>query len=301
MSTLLVIGGTGFFGKSILDLFQQGKLAYYGISKIIIGARRIDSFFYEYPELINKNVELLKIDINTCDILPHADFVIHAATSSEASNYFDLYANQIKIEKSITNYCRLAKIYHRFSKIVYCSSGAVYGQQSMHVEKLTEENLYGEFNDKFEYKKNYSKIKIAAEKAILDLSNDGLNVSIARCFSFYGKYLPRDQHFAYGNFISAAEKGDPIIVTATHPVIRSYMNADDMVHALIRISLESNIKENIYNVGSSNPIEIRDLAKKIALEYNVNVVIPNEFIEENIDRYIPDTKRLDKINEKYNF
>ena len=301
MSTLLVIGGTGFFGKSILDLFRQGKLANYGISKIIIGARRIDSFFYEYPELVNKNVELLKIDINTCDILPNADFVIHAATSSETSNYFDLYANKLKIEKSITNYCRLAKIYHRFSKIVYCSSGAVYGQQSIDVEKLTEENLYGEFNDKFEYKKNYSKIKIAAEKAILDLSNDGLNVSIARCFSFYGKYLPRDQHFAYGNFISAAEKGGPIIVTATHPVIRSYMHADDMVHALIRISLESNIKENIYNVGSSNPIEIRDLAKKIALEYNVNVIIPNQFIEENIDRYIPDTKRLDKINEKYKF
>jgi nucleoside-diphosphate-sugar epimerase len=35
MSTLLVIGGTGFFGKSILDSFKRGGLEKWGIERII--------------------------------------------------------------------------------------------------------------------------------------------------------------------------------------------------------------------------------------------------------------------------
>lgn len=37
--TLLVIGGTGYFGKSILDSFARGQLAPYGIGRVIAMAR----------------------------------------------------------------------------------------------------------------------------------------------------------------------------------------------------------------------------------------------------------------------
>jgi len=35
MPTLLVIGGTGFFGKSILDSFKRGALEKWGIDRVI--------------------------------------------------------------------------------------------------------------------------------------------------------------------------------------------------------------------------------------------------------------------------
>ena len=44
MISLLIIGGTGFFGKSILDSFQRGLLTPYAIDRIIVGARNIESF-----------------------------------------------------------------------------------------------------------------------------------------------------------------------------------------------------------------------------------------------------------------
>ncbi len=52
MARLLVIGGTGFFGKSILDSFNKGLLKRYGVTKITILARNIDLFLKTNPELI---------------------------------------------------------------------------------------------------------------------------------------------------------------------------------------------------------------------------------------------------------
>ena len=48
--TLLIIGGTGFFGKSILDSFARGLLLKYEISKIIILSRSGDKFQLKHPE-----------------------------------------------------------------------------------------------------------------------------------------------------------------------------------------------------------------------------------------------------------
>jgi dTDP-glucose 4,6-dehydratase len=202
------------------------------------------------------------------------------------------------IEESTANYSRLAKFHHKQAKIVYCSSGAVYGQQPAGVDSISEEFAFQDVSEMVDYKRDYALGKRASELAIQKLGLEGLNVSIARCFAFYGKYLPKDQHFAYGNFIGAAEKGKPIEVHAKHSVVRSYMHADDMVHALIQIALDAKPECPIYNVGSDEAIELRDLAIKIASDYNVGVNtsdIQNDFV----DRYVPNVDRLSNLIQKF--
>jgi nucleoside-diphosphate-sugar epimerase len=293
--SIMIIGGTGFFGKSILDSFQRGLLKRYSIESIIIGARNIDSFRNSFSELLNENVELLQIDISNAVELPHADIVIHAAASTAARDYqTNPHGEKINIETATTNYCDLAKMYHKDSHIVYCSSGAVYGQQPEDIELMDEELPFQDVSKLVEYKRDYAMGKRNAEKEVIKLGEHGLNVAIARCFAFYGKYLPRDQHFAYGNFLGAAERGETIEVKANHKVIRSYMHADDLVHSLVQIALASNPQCPIYNVGSDEPIEIRDLAKKIGSEYGAPVKIA-DITEPKIDRYVPSVKRLSKL------
>ncbi len=292
---LLIIGGTGFFGKSILHSFQRGLLTPYGIGRILVGARNIESFQNKFPELINHSIELVKMDVSTAAELPHADLVIHAAASADARDYIaNSNGEKTNIEQSTSNYCQLAQRYHRTSKIVYCSSGAVYGQQPANVDFMSEEFPFEDVSGMVEYKRDYTLGKRASERAIQDLGLVGLNVSIARCFAFYGKYLPKDQHFAYGNFIGAAEQGKAIEVHAKHSVVRSYMHADDMVHALIRIALDAKPECPIYNVGSDEAIELRDLARKIGAEYNVGVNIA-DIQSDSIDRYVPNIDRLSNL------
>ncbi len=295
MTKLLIIGGTGFFGKSILDSFQRNLLSYYGIDRIVVGARNIESFQINFPELIDYRITLIKMDISSIQKLPDADIVIHAAASTDASDYrINPNGEKRNIEQSTTNYCQLAQRYHRASKIVYCSSGAVYGQQPEDLEKMDEDFQPQDVSNLIEYKRDYALGKRNAENEIIKLGSLGLNVSIARCFAFHGKYLPRDQHFAYGNFIGAAERGDAIEVKANHRVVRSYMHADGLVDSLMKIALQSSPQCPVFNVGSDEAIEIRDLANQIGQEYNVPVNI-TPVTSDKVDRYVPNTEKLMKL------
>ena len=296
MTKLLIIGGTGFFGKSILDSFQRNLLSNFGIDRIVVGARNIESFQNNFPELIDHRITVIKMDISSIRKLPDADIVIHAAASTDASDYrINPNGEKRNIEQSTINYCQLAQLYHRASKIVYCSSGAVYGQQPDDLEKMDEDFQPQDVSNLIEYKRDYALGKRNAENEITKLGSLGLNVSIARCFAFHGKYLPRDQHFAYGNFIGAAERGDAIEVKANHQVVRSYMHSDDLVDALMKIALHSSPQCPILNVGSDEAIEIRDLAKQIGQQYNVPVNIAS-VTSDKIDRYVPN---IDKLKELY--
>jgi dTDP-glucose 4,6-dehydratase len=144
-------------------------------------------------------------------------------------------------------------------------------------------------------KRIYAQGKRKAEKLMQEMAKDGLRVCIARCFAFYGKYLPKDQHFAYGNFLVQAENGCDIEIAANHPVFRSYMHADDLVDSLMILLKHASTECPVVNVGSDEVIEIRELAKKIAGKYGVSVRHPNEFNLELTDRYVPDINKLKSL------
>lgn len=297
MASLLVIGGSGFFGKSILDSYKRGLLASWDIDKIFIMARKAEVLKSSNPDLLDNSVQLINGDISTCLELPFADYVIHAAASTDAANYLaHPDAEKKNIQSGTYNYCELAKKYHCDSRIVYCSSGAIYGQQPANLYCLPEEYDGGNIGDMHITKRDYAAAKRDAENAIQKLGLSGRSVSIARCFAFVGKYLPRDQHFAIGNFIHNGINKKSIEVKSSELVYRSYMYSDDLVNWLMTIAHAANHTCPIFNVGSSNDILIDDLAFEVAKIFGVKVEIINKH-KKLIDRYIPCTlKAFEKLN-----
>ena len=295
MSSLLVIGSSGFFGKSILDSYRRGLLNSWCIDTIIIIARNAETLRKSNPELISSSVKLLNGDISTCRVIPSADYVIHAAASSDAAKYLiSPEAEKKNISAGIYNYCDLARKFHKNSHIVYCSSGAIYGQQPPSMDYLSEDYIGGSTNNIAESKKDYAVAKRDAENAIVNLGKNGLSVSIARCFAFVGPFLPHDKHFAIGNFIQDGLMRRPIIVKGRNQVYRSYMYADNLVHWLIRICENSNSDCPTYNVGSDYAISIADLAYLVARRFDVKVhkAIP---AQGNVDRYIPSIAKAKNV------
>jgi dTDP-glucose 4,6-dehydratase len=287
----MVIGGSGFFGKSILDAYKRGILAPWRIDGIIVVARSASKLKNTHPQLISKSITLIDEDISLCKSLPYADFVIHAAASTDASHYLSKpIEGGENIELATLNYCKLAKNHHKQSKIVYCSSGAVYGQQPALIVGLHEDAELGLIENLPPGKREYAQAKRNSEIEIRKLGLMGINVSIARCFAFVGKYLRRDQHFAIGNFIEDGLSQRPISVNAKHVVLRSYMFADDLVVWLMTIAAHANAGCEIFNVGSDEVVELRDLAKSIADFFGAKANIPA--IENMmIDRYIPSIEK----------
>lgn len=286
MSTLLLIGGTGFFGKSFLDSFQRGQLEKWGIKRVIAMSRHADRLRLEAPELLDGRVELFNADMGITDWLPYADYVIHAAASTDARDYLARPTlERQNILSAVYNYCRLAEKYHFNSKIVYVSSGAVYGSQPTNIDFIDESYQTTSTAGIPVGKLDYTFAKRDAELVFKNLAEKGLNVSIARCFAFVGRWLPREQHFAMGNFLGDGEKKRPVIIKASSTVYRSYMYADDLVEWLMTIGINADKKCSTYNVGSDEAIDLFEVAHLIASICDVPVLSSSQ--DGSIDRYVP--------------
>ncbi|KPC52262.1 NAD-dependent epimerase/dehydratase family protein [Amantichitinum ursilacus] len=284
--TLLVIGGTGFFGKSILDAFIDGALTPWQIGRVIVLARHASALPMQFPEFATPGIEYIDADIARSDALPAADIVIHAAASTDARDYLTRPVTERQnILAGTLNYCRLAPIFHAHSQIVYASSGAVYGPLEALIP-VREDAPMRDIDAMPEGKRPYAAAKRDAEQAIKALGQAGLRVSIARCFAFIGRWLPRDQHFAIGNFIQNGLDGTPIVVKATHPVYRSYMHADDLVTWLLHIAAASAADCPTFNVGSDQSLTMAQIAGHVAQHFKVplQIAVPTSA---TIDWYVP--------------
>jgi dTDP-glucose 4,6-dehydratase len=118
MASLLVIGGSGFFGNSILDAYKRDLLSPWDIDRIEVVARKASNLANSNPELMSKNVFLHDLDITSCTYLPVADYVIHAAASTDAKNYLSKPEEEKKnIQLGTVNFCKLAEQFLKNSKI----------------------------------------------------------------------------------------------------------------------------------------------------------------------------------------
>jgi len=284
--SLLIIGGTGFFGKSILKYLL--KKNFLKIKKIFILSRR-KLELATYNKKLRKKFKIIKINSNILTIknLPKADYVIYAA----------ILKNYKNDHKAVKNYLNLAKKYHLNSKVLYISSGAIYGKQLENTKGFKEN--YFKFNNKISfkkgYKKEYSKIKLKNEKLFQKFGKIGGKVSIARCFTFVGEFLPRKSQYVAGDFIKSILNNQNLNIKADQQVIRSYMHEEDLVRWLLKIINYSSKNCPIYNVGSDNDISIFKLANLLSRKYNLNVNLNNiKISEKKFDKYVPNIQKAKK-------
>ena len=255
------------------------------INDIKVISRGKKNFFIHRK--LKKRIKITHIKKNIISLkkIPYADYVLYCAI---LKNYKDDH-------KAVKNYFKLAKKYHRRSKIIYTSSGAVYGQQSKYLKKFNEN--YFLKNKRIDFKNKdrnmYSVYKLKNENIFRKLGELGLEVSIARCFAFVGKFLPRKSNYIVGNFIQSILDRQPIKIKADYGIIRSYMHTDDLVEWLLKIVSKANNTCPIYNVGSNYPVNMRTvglyLAKRNKLSSKFNKIRTNF-----VDVYLPSINKAKK-------
>jgi dTDP-glucose 4,6-dehydratase len=195
---------------------------------------------------------------------------------------------------------------------LYISSGAIYGVQKKikgFKENYLRFNKKIKFNNKLkykqykQYKQEYSNIKLKNENLLQEFGKKyRTKVSIARCFSFSGEYLPLNSQYALGNFIKNILNNQDIKVKSNYRVMRSYMYSDDLVKWLLKIINNCTIDCPIYNVGSDDPISIHELASILSKKYDLNVDFKDKILNKKNDIYIPNIQKAKKeLNLTNNF
>jgi len=283
---LLILGSSGFFGKSLLNFIYQRKKIYRKIFKTITILSRQNRGNKEILSKLRKTFKIvyLKQDILNIKKIPKSQFIIYA-----------LLLDDIKKDYlAVKHFTKIIKNSKDEKNIVFTSSGAVYGKQLNKATKIKESQS---LNNKFDFeniKKNrYAYFKLKSEKYLKNLTKKNFKITILRCFAFVGKDLPINKGFVVRDFISSIIKQKKIVVHSKNKVIRSYMHQDDLANWILTILLNNKKHYSIYNVGSDEHITIHNLGLLLSQKFNVE--FKSNYCKSNyLDNYIPDISKAKK-------
>ncbi|MGH9411464.1 MAG: NAD-dependent epimerase/dehydratase family protein, partial [Vicinamibacterales bacterium] len=259
---LFITGGTGFFGCWLLEtlLWANDRLGL-GASVVVL-TRDPARFRREVPHLASdRAVTLHAGDVRTF-AYPDGSFthVVHAAADPtpprDCADRLRTFETTVVGTARVLAFARSAGV----ERLLFASSGAVYGRQPADVPCLSEDDRGGPRSN--HESDAYGEAKRAAEMLCALHADDHLCPTIARCFAFVGPYLPLDANFAIGNFIGDALRGGPIRVTGDGTPYRSYLYGSDLAAWLWTILVRGTSARS-YNVGSPNGLSIADVSATV--------------------------------------
>ena len=289
-ASILITGATGWFGVWLLDvLCAADDLLELGVM-ITAVSREPRRFLARFPGFSgDPRINWIESDVRQLAAAgPGYSHVIHAAAETTAQPESNAPS---ELFESLVDGTRraIAAAGSTCKSFMLLSSGAVYGPARQNCARFVETEPNGP--DSAAVRNVYAEGKRTAEQICAIAGNKGLPVRIARCFAFVGPHMPFDKHFAIGNFIADAVRGQPIRVKSDGRPQRSYLYMTDLMRALLAILTAGSIGRP-YNVGSDISITIEQLANCVNRVAGGCGVVIEGSISDPSDRYVPDTTRL---------
>lgn len=296
---LFLTGGTGFFGRWLVETFLAANERFALHARLTILTRNPERFQEVCPHLANNAaVTLLAGDMQNFDF-PEGEFslVIHAAVDVSSARGIGAMRQAALLTSAFDGTRRVLDfaVSHGTKRFLMVSSGAVYGPQPPTLQNISESYTGGP--DPCLPSSAYGEGKRASENLCATYSGQNdIKCLIARPFAFVGPQLDLNQGFAIGDFIRSALASEPILIRGDGTPLRSYLYAADLAIWLWTI-LFRGIPLRPYNVGSSLPVSIRALAEEVTAVLSPGLPI---HVAETADKhsavlqYVPDVQRCEQ-------
>ncbi|MDD5208254.1 MAG: NAD-dependent epimerase/dehydratase family protein [Elusimicrobiales bacterium] len=293
---IFITGGTCFIGRWLLESFSYANSKLDLKAEATVLSRNPDAFLSRAPGIRrDPSISFCRGDIRSFAFpeKEHA-FIIHGAAASGADR--EAEGPLARFDTIVSGTGRTLEFASKTGcrKLLFISSGAVYGKQPPEMTHIPESYPGGP--DTMDPASDYGEGKRAAELlcALAHKRGPGLETKIARCFAFVGPDMPLDSHFAIGNFIRDAAAGGPVLVKGDGTPCRSYLYASDLAVWLWTILFRGRPCRP-YNVGSGKSVSILETANAAAGQASppLAVKVAQPPCGGQPQRYVPDVSRAE--------
>ena len=249
---ILVTGGSGYQGvKLIRNLVDEG------FQVINIDNNLFGNYFLKHKKVKNYQLDINQIyKINLKNV--YACIHLASIANDPMVDLDQSFSWETSALGTMVLMEHLKK--HKVKKIIYASSGSVYGIKK---EKKVTENL------SLKPLSTYNKVKMVTERVLLSYKKY-LNVIILRPATVCG-YSPRMRLDVTVNMLTFHALKNKKITVFGGKQKRPNVHIDDLLSAYM-FFLKKNISSNIYNIGFEN-LSIIDIAKKISKIIKSKIII----------------------------
>ncbi len=258
MPIAVVTGGAGFIGSHAVEkLIEKG----YQVRVIdnLVGGRieNIEQFINSGKcEFFQKDIRELETD---SEIFKNVDFILHFAGIGDIVPSIQKPAEYMSVNVQGTVKVLETARANKVKRFVYAASSSCYGANP---EVPTNENA--ELKNEYPYALS----KYLGEVSAFHWAKVyGIEVNSIRIFNAYGTRSKTSGAYGavFGVFLKQKLTGKPLTIVGDGEQSRDFVYASDVADAFI-LAGETSIQNQIWNLGSNNPISVNTLANLLGGE-----------------------------------
>lgn len=287
MEKVLVIGGTGFIGRNVVD-----NLKSHGI---ITGCYDlVDKNYGDYNYIGN-----VIYDDNLDSIISDYDKIVYLITSvspkKSMENPKEPYVNDVPLLLKVLDSAKQ----HNIKRVVFASSGGtVYGDNGNNKSKESD------FNEPLNH---YAICKLTSEK-ILEMYNklysmENISLRISNPFGFGQN--PKSNVGAITVFANKILNDEEIVLFGDGNVVRDYIDVSEVAEAFY-LALETDFNKidttPVFNIGSGQGLSLNEIISIISETLNVEPKINHQPARKfDVQYNVLDTSKAEQyLNYKHN-
>ena len=296
---VLVTGGAGFIGSHLADaLIARGDQ--------VVALDNFSTGSTANIKHITKNFEIVDGDIRNSDLINDSikdvDLVFHLAAALGVNTILESPLESISTNIAGSEVVLNAAANHK-KRILIASTSEIYGKNPKQPLNESDDRVVGS-PQKIRW--SYSDAKAIEEAMAFSLNQEkGLKVTTARLFNTVGPRQSAHYGMVVPRFVRSALKDEPISIYGDGTQSRVFCHVDDAIEALLALVGTDKTVNEVYNVGGTGEITIKELADqviKVTKSQSSIEFIPYEKAYapgfEDMQRRVPD---ISKIKQELNW
>ena len=280
--TLLIIGGTGFIGKNIVEKLKK-KFKIFSISTSLPSKKEgVKGVQYFTCDISNKK------KLNKTIKKKHFDFVLNLGGNINHKDSKKTFSSHYTGIKNLADFFLDKKI----TKFIQVGSSLEYGNcKSPHKEQFN-------INSK-SLKSYYGRAKYNATKLLINYYKKyNFPVIILRAYQVYGPYQKINRILPI--VITSCLKKKKFACSDGNQ-LRDFLYVDDFVNLITKLlNKKKHLNGHIFNVGSSKPIKIKKVINTVVKKIKSGLPIFG-LLKLRKDEYINNYPSIDKVKKFINW